>query len=232
MKQTFNIEDALGSDKLLGAALGDIETWSVWVAVLKATFAIKLTAKEREVFASVAGDREPPTAPVSELWAVAGRRSGKSRMAAALAVFIALFQDHSAKLAKGEQGFILTIAPTQKQARLVFDYARAFIELSPIMAKQIDRILADEIRLVGGITIGIHPCSFRSIRGRTLLGCVFDESAYWRDESSAVPDMEVYRSVLPALASTGGALVGISSPYRKVGLLLHQTQRSFRYRRR
>ena len=29
MTQTFNIEDALGSDKLLGAALAEIETWSV-----------------------------------------------------------------------------------------------------------------------------------------------------------------------------------------------------------
>jgi len=227
MKQTFNIADALSSDKLLGAALGDIETWGVWVAVLKAAFAIKLTADERVAFASVAGDREPPTAPVSELWAVAGRRSGKSRMAAALACFIALFVDHSAKLAKGEQGFILTIAPTQKQARLVFDYARAFIEASPIMAKQIDRILADEIRLVGGITIGTHPCSFRSIRGRTLLACIFDESAYWRDESSAVPDLEVYRSVLPALASTGGALIGISSPYRRAGLLYEKHRDNF-----
>jgi hypothetical protein len=41
----------------------------------------------------------------------------------------------------------------------------------------------------------------------------------WRDESSAVPDVETYRSVLPALLTTKGMLVGISTGYRRVGLL-------------
>jgi len=65
----------------------------------------------------------------------------------------------------------------------------------------------------------IHPNSFRSIRGRTLCACVFDEVAVWRDEQSAQPDVEVYRSVLPALLTTKGMLVGISTGYRRVGLL-------------
>jgi hypothetical protein len=78
---------------------------------------------------------------------------------------------------------------------------------------------ADEIRLRGGITIGVHSNSYRHVRGRTLLACLFDESAFWRDESSSNPDVETYRAVLPSLATTGGMLIGISSPYRKIGLL-------------
>jgi hypothetical protein len=96
---------------------------------------------------------------------------------------------------------------------------KAFIESSPILSRQIDRILADEIRLTNGVTIAVHPASFRSVRGRTLVGCIFDESAFWRDETSAEPDIEVYRAVLPALMSAQGTLVGISSPYRRLGLL-------------
>jgi hypothetical protein len=46
-----------------------------------------------------------------------------------------------------------------------------------------------------------------------------DEVAWWRDESTATPDVEVYTALLPSLATTRGMLVGISSPYRKVGLL-------------
>ena len=57
-----------------------------------------------------------------------------------------------------------------------------------------------------------------------MLGCVFDEAAYWRSEESATPDLEVYRSILPSLASVGGMLVSIGSPYRKSGLL-HQKHR-------
>ena len=50
--------------------------------------------------------------------------------------------------------------------------------------------------------------------------------AFWRDESSASPDIETYRAVLPALATTQGMLIGISTPYRRVGLL-HQKHRDF-----
>ena len=53
---------------------------------------------------------------------------------------------------------------------------------------------------------------------------MFDEVAFWRDETSAAPDVEVYRAVLPSLATTHGMLVAISTPYRKTGLL-HQKYR-------
>jgi hypothetical protein len=46
-----------------------------------------------------------------------------------------------------------------------------------------------------------------------------DEIAMWRDETSAAPDREVYRAVVPSLMTTSGLLVAISTPYRKVGLL-------------
>jgi hypothetical protein len=49
---------------------------------------------------------------------------------------------------------------------------------------------------------------------RTLAGfCViFDECAYWRDETSATPDIEVYNAILPGLTTLPGAmLIGISS---------------------
>jgi hypothetical protein len=70
----------------------------------------------------------------------------------------------------------------------------------------------------------VHSNSFRTVRGRTLVACIFDEVSFWRDETSATPDLEVYRAVLPALATTNGMLIGISTPYRKQGLL-HQKHR-------
>lgn len=216
---TVSIDQALCDPQLLGAALGDPAPWALWFTVLKAAFGIELNREERRAFAIVAGSRQPPQERVAELWAIVGRRSGKSRMAAALAVFLALFVDHTGKLAPGEVGMVLVLAMTTKQARAVFGYALAFLQMSPILAQQIESITADEIRLKGNIVIATHPNSFRSVRSRTLLACIFDESAFWRDEASATPDVETYRAVLPALASTGGMLVGISSPYMKRGLL-------------
>jgi hypothetical protein len=55
---------------------------------------------------------------------------------------------------------------------------------------------------------------------------VFDEVAMWRDETSATPDAEIYTSVLPALLTTNGMLVGISTGYRRVGLL-YQKHRDY-----
>lgn len=221
----ISIDAALLDPQLLGAALGDSASWQVWVAVLKAAFGQQLTETELHTFASVAGGRPPPTRRVRELWAVCGRRSGKSRVAAALAVFAACFVPH--RLSAGERGTVLVLAASQAQARAVFEYALAFLLESPVLRQEVQGTTRHEIRLKSGVTIAIHPNSFRSIRGRTLLACVFDEIAFWRDETSATPDQEVYRAVLPALLTQNGMLVGISSPYRRTGLLHAKHKRYF-----
>jgi hypothetical protein len=65
------------------------------------------------------------------------------------------------------------------------------------------------------------------VRGRTLVGCILDEVAFMRDDTSAMPDTEVYRAVLPALATTNGMLIGISTPFRKLGLLYQKHHEHF-----
>jgi hypothetical protein len=215
------IDRALADHNLLGADLG-IDSWTTWRVVLKAAFALPLTDAERKTFMQVAGERVLPTKRVKELWCVIGRRGGKSRTAAALATYLACFVKH--RLARGETGFVLVLAASRDQARVVFDYVKGFMEASPVLRQEIDSQSATEIRLCNGIVIGTHANSFRSIRGRTLLAVIFDEVALWRDEVSAVPDLEVYRAVLPALMTTKGMLVGISTPYRRTGLL-HQKHR-------
>jgi hypothetical protein len=219
-----DIDTAISDPKLLGAALGDLTPWATWRVILKAAFGHRLDRAERAAFKRLAGGRKPPVKRVGELWVIAGRRGGKSRMAAAVSAYLAAFDDHRGKLSPGETGFVLTLAPSKAQARTVRDYAEGYFAASPILGSQMIGASAEEIRLVGNVAIGVHPNSFRTVRGRTLLGAVFDEIAFWRDEASASPDTEVYRAVLPALASTGGMLIGISSPYRKVGLL-HQKWR-------
>jgi hypothetical protein len=80
-------------------------------------------------------------------------------------------------------------------------------------------ITAHEIRLANDVMIGVHVNSYRTIRGKTLLGVVFDEVSFWRDEASATPDVETYRAVMPSLVASNGMLIGISTPYRRTGLL-------------
>jgi hypothetical protein len=214
---SMSIDRALADHRLLGAALGDLDSWSTWLVVLKAAFGLPLVDAELETFHRIAGDRPPPAKRVRELWCVVARRSGKSRVAAALAVYLALFQKHN--LARGEAGHVLTLAPTSDQARTVFQYCSGFVDGSGPLAREVVSTTATEIKLHNSVIIGVHACSHRSVRGRTLLACIFDETAFWRDESSATPDVEVYRAVMPSLIASGGMLIGISTPYRRMGLL-------------
>lgn len=226
MMPALPISEALTDQHLLGAALGDIGSWQTWRVVLKAAFAEALTDEERALFALVAGDRAPPSRRVRELWAgPIGRRSGKSRMAAAIAVHIAALTDHRG-LSPGEIGTVAVIAASREQAAVVFHYVRGFLMASPLLAGQIVSIGRDEIMLRGDINICVVTNSFRVARGMTLLAVIGDEVSYWRDESSAQPDIETFRATLPSLVASGGMWVGISTGYRRVGLL-YQKHRDY-----
>jgi hypothetical protein len=225
-RPAISIEQAVLDRGLLGAGFGDPTTWQQWRVAMKATFGLELSRDEAGAFAAIAGGRQPPAQKVRELWCVLGRRSGKSRVAAALAVFFAVLVDHTGKLAPGEVGYVFVLAATKDQSRTIKNYCEGFLRASPVLSSLIEEITAEEIRLRGGIVIGVHAANFRSVRGRSLLACIFDEVSFWRSEESSQPDLEVYRAVMPALATTGGMLVAISSPYRRVGLL-HQKHRDY-----
>ena len=219
------IDSALRDQNLLGAALGDASLWSTWLVTLRAAAGLPLNEQQQQTFAAVAGNRAPPSHRVREFWCVVGRGGGKSRMAAACAVHTALLQQH--QLAAGETGCVLVLSPTISQAKIVFGYCLGFIEQSPVLSQEVASTTQSEIRLRSGVVIGTHPNSYRSVRGRTLLAVIADEISFWRDETSALPDVEAYRAILPSLIRTGGQLIGISTPYRKFGLLFQKHKDHF-----
>ncbi|MCT7375733.1 terminase [Chelativorans salis] len=221
------IDEALADPHLLGAALGDVAPWATWRVALKAAFGVTLDAGELATFKDIAGGRDVPGSRVRELWAILGRRSGKSRMAALIASYLAAFVDYSDKLSRGERGHVLVLAASKMQAQAVFQYVEGFFDASPILKQMVESVGAEEIRLKGNISISVHSNNYRSVRGRTLVACIFDEAAFWRDEASTMPDIETYRAVLPSLATTQGMLVGISSPYAQRGLLHQKFTSSF-----
>ena len=76
--------------------------------------------------------------------------------------------------------------------------------------------------------IAVHAGSYRTIRGRTLLAVVGDETSFWRDETSAQPDVEIFRACAPALAASRAVIwIGISTGYRKIGLLYQRWRDHF-----
>jgi hypothetical protein len=107
----------------------------------------------------------------------------------------------------------------------LFDYCVGLLQASPTLRQEIVAIRKDEVELRNGIVISArYSNSYRTIRGRSACAVVLDEVSFFRDETSATPDIETYRAILPSLATTNGMLIGISTPYRKMGLL-HQKYR-------
>src|SRR5262245_42937693 len=119
------IDRVLTDRNLLGAGLGDPASWATWLSVLRAAFGLPVSEADTVTFKQGAGDRPVPAQRVREFWAVLGRGSGKSRTAAALSVFLSLFQKH--KLARGEIGYVLVLAMSRDQAGVVFNYVRGFL---------------------------------------------------------------------------------------------------------
>src|SRR6516162_2583528 len=130
MKRIVSIDQALRDRNLLGAALGPIASWEPWIAVLRASFGLPLSDAQREVFASVAGNRTPPTRRVSELWGIGGRRIGKTHVASGTACYIGAIEQH--KLSAGEVGYVLLLAPSRAQASIAYQYVLGYLESSPI----------------------------------------------------------------------------------------------------
>jgi hypothetical protein len=219
---------ALSDPALLGNVLAD-DSWRAWRILLVAMMGEALDAEERAIFQSLTGRAAEPLERCDELWAVVGRRGGKSRAIAVLCVFVAAFIDHSAVLVVGEKPIVLCLAQTAKNAGVVFDYIVGILESVPLLAPLISARTQETLALTNGIGIEVRPASFRNVRGVTSVAVVADEAAFWYsdDSGAANPDVAILDAVRPTLATTGGPLIVISSPYAKRGALWDAFRRDY-----
>jgi hypothetical protein len=212
----ISVSNALASPRLFAPHFAG-ESWNVWKAIIKAAYAEPMSDAELELFHSVA-ERDPPTKPVRELVAVAGRGAGKDSVASLIASVTAV--NFHGKLRPGEKAIVMCLACDREQAKIVYNYIRAYFEQIPALAKMVTRIADDAIELSNNTVVEVHTNSYRSVRGRSLLCVICDEVAFWRSEDSASPDFEVAGAIDPGLARIpGSTLILISSAHKRSGLL-------------
>ena len=139
-----------------------------------------------------------------------------------LTTYVAALCKHS--LVRGEKGVVLCVAPNQRQAAIVLEYAAAAFEQSPILRQLIASRNTETLTLTNGINVEVRAASFRRLRGPTYVAVIADEAAFWfSDEFSANTDAEILNAVRPGLATTAGPLIIASSPYAKRGVLSDTT---------
>jgi hypothetical protein len=205
-------------------------SWGPWKAFLAALSAdAGAPEADLELYRQLTGRDAWPAAAFTEAVLIVGRRGGKSRILALIAVFLACFRDYGPYLAPGEVATVAILAADRSQARVIFRFVLGLIEATPLLAPLILRRDAEQIVLSNRVVIEITTASFRATRGYSYAAVLADEVAFWRsDETSANPDTEIMRALRPGLASIPGSMLLIaSSPYAKRGELYNAFRRYY-----
>ncbi len=228
MRKQIMMRDALTSPAYFGGPdmLGD-DSWAAWRTILIAAMGEALTPDERVVYHQLTGLDKEPGKPVGELWGIVGRRGGKSRAIAVLASFLAGCVDYRHVLAPGQWGSIPIMAASREQAQEIFNYISGAFQTAPGLRDLVESVGADSISLKSRVEIKVTTASYKRARGFTAIAVIGDEVAFWSSENSANPDLEIIRAVRPALMTTGGPMVMISSPYARRGQIYEAWPRSY-----
>jgi hypothetical protein len=217
----MNIIEAIHDPRFFRPVFRDLDTWGAWFTYLRALFGLPLNmVKEGKLYEGCTGLETMPGKRFRESFVIAGRRSGKSFISAVIAIYLATFKNWSKVLSVGERGFIFIIANDKSQARIIKNYVSGILKSGSSFRSMIMKDKTWEVDLNNCVTIAVHTCSFRTLRGYSLLAAICEELAFWRSEDSANPDREILTALRPALAQfPDSMLLGISTPYSKRGVL-------------
>jgi hypothetical protein len=216
---TLSLVDTLDAEGLFAGQFGD-ESWQPWRVVLAALEGRALDEQGVALYRACTGRQTLPTEPVKEFVAIVGRRGGKSRVGALLAIEAACLRDWTPYLAPGETATVALIAADRSQARTTFGYIAGLLDAVPMLAQRVTRRRAHAIELGKRVRIEVTTASARTTRGYTFAAVICDELAFWRSETSVEPDVEVLAAVRPGMTTLPGSrLICISSPYSRRGAL-------------
>jgi len=217
----MNIIEAIRDRQLFRSMLRpDLAAWDAWTPFLQALYGLPIPAKYHDLFHSCTGRdvNQLPTQGFTSALCLCGRRSGKSTKAALIAVFEATIGPGRAALAPGEEGIVLVLAPSRRQARKVKSYCRACFEQSPVLRAELIAEQSEGFDLRGNIRIEVGTADHRLIRSHTLLAAIVDEVCFLMTEEAKIKsDTELIQALRPALLTTRGRMISISSPYSRQG---------------
>ena len=238
MTARLSIIEALADRLLFGAmpAFRDLSTWRSWLVFLAGVYGLPLSVlrgvglREREaeqIFCRHTGRSAyaPPPGGYREAAAIVGRQAGKDSVGSVV-------QDYEAAFAwsasDGGGLYSLSICQDARAAlRTQLRYARAPFEQVPMLRQLVDAERADALELNTGVTLASYPCRPASIRGLRAVCVVCSELAFFRSTEGYPTDVEMLRAVRPTLATTGGKLIVLSSPYAQSGALYELHRRHY-----
>ena len=212
-----SLYDAMLDPELFGKTFGG-PTFDSWRTVAKILDGLPLTESELALYRQITERKEPPTKPSSEAYLIKPRRAGGTLFGAACGLHAAL-QDYRSLLGPGEVATTALIASDRRQARQLMNYVQGLIDDSPIISAELVNKNTEIVEFGHRSVIEVHTGSFRSTRGYSFACVLLDELAFYRDDTSAIPDVELVRALRPGLTNLNGRLLAFSSPHARRGHL-------------
>ncbi len=195
------------------------DSWKPWRTYLKVVNAVPLDPDELAFAQAHTGRSTMPTSPVRRAFMGAGRRGGKSLIAALQVVYLAT-KKRAWSLAPGEWSTVPIVAADRPQARVIHGYVKGLLAASPRLRGMVVKATKDTITLSNRTKITVFTASYKTSRGYSLAAACGDEIAFWENaETSTNPDKEILIAIRPGLMTTGGPLLISSTPYARRGEL-------------
>jgi len=225
-----NILEALQDPDLFGGlpAFADLSTWTPWLTFLRAVYGLSLEEPaEEQRFRKHTGrsSYNPPLGGWREAVCIVGRQSGKSRIAALVAAYEAAIASREPD--RTELYALMVSQDHRASMRTILRYAVAPFEAVPVLSRSVTSRTADAITLDSGVVLAAYPCRPAAVRGLRARTVVLDELAFYISGEGRTVDHEMLRAVRPCLATTGGKLLILSSPYGQAGALWDLHRRHF-----
>ena len=142
--------------------ISSASSWNGWKGFLAALFALPAPDGIAEAYGACTGRAKPPGAPFTEAALIVGRRGGKSRILALVAVYLAVFRDYVPHLAAGELATIAVLAANRSQARSIFRFVSGLLKGVPLFARMILDENTEAITLSNRVVIEIGTALFRT----------------------------------------------------------------------
>jgi hypothetical protein len=195
-------------------------SWRPWLTFIRAVYGLPLDEDELAFFRSRTGRQAPRPGGYPEAVCIVGVQSGKSRIAAALA-------DHAALFGEGGTHALLLGQDHRGALRVLLEYAREPFATLDAFTAEVRRETADVLELRNGVSLSAYPCRPAAVRGIRACIVVVDELAFFTATDGRPTDHEMLRVARGRLATTGGKLIVLSSPYGQSGALWDLHRRHF-----
>lgn len=199
-------------------------SWDAWRVIGTVIDGLPLSAADMLIYTKLTGRTIVPS-DLRELWALAGRGSGKTSFMAVQAV------KASCRGYAAVRGIprVLLLAFIKEQAGVAFEYVTGFFDADAELRRLITQRTNTSLTLAHGVRVQTISSDYRAVRAYSVAAALCDEIAHWWNEATnASPDVEIIRALRPGLGKVPGShLLAATTRWTEEGVAYETHKRHY-----